>query len=316
MHINTVWPRPRVYSLYAQKNRRRKWLPLALIPLALAGAWFVVPKYVSANNNDALDSSVQSVAATKAEAATATTLPDTPVTTQEPLADARYIELQALVEGWAKKQSKNQQWSVVVQDIANDANRVAVNDRSTYYMASLYKLFITLPLTQKHPLHTWNTTPVKTDTSVKPLSDCVEVMISKSDNPCGEAIGKMVGWNTAAKAAKSRGMTDTVLTSNDLRSSARDVASYMVGLEKGRWFDEATQQSLLGSLSRQKLRSGIPAGCSGCMVWSKTGDLNGAKHDAAIVQTDSSKFVIVVMSNGGSNGQIADVTRLVASKLK
>ncbi len=314
MYSKNAWSRPRDYSIYAQKSRRSKWPLLVIVPAFAAGAWFVLPKHepVSASSVD----SAQSVAVTKSEAEATSEIPDTPAAAQQPLADAHYTELQGLVEGWVKKQPKSQQWSVVVQDVTSDANRVAVNDRSSYYMASIYKLFLTLPLSQKYPLQTWAMTSVKTDAGNRQMNNCVDLMISRSDNPCGEGIGKMVGWVSATKAAKARGMTDTSLSSGDMRTSARDVATYMLGLEQGKWFDTQTQQSLLGSMSRQKLRTGIPAGCSGCSVWNKTGDLSNVKHDSAIVEVGKSKFVLVVMSNGGSFTQIADVTRLVANTLR
>lgn len=317
MYIKKVWPRPRVYSLYPQKSRRPKWLGIAIVPIVLAGAWFVVPSRMPANVAAASDeASAQSVAVTEPETTDAAVLAETPVSTKQPLADARYTQLQQSVEKWTNTQPKSQQWSVVVQDINSDTNRVAVNERSTYYMASLYKLFLTLPLSQKYPLQTWASTSVNTDSGKQNLDTCVKLMISKSDNSCGEGVGQLVGWVATTKAARAKGMTATSLSSTDLRSSARDVSTYMLGLQQHKWFDEPTRQALLTDLSQQTFRSGIPAGCAGCSVWNKTGDLNGAKHDAAIVHVGTSDFVLVVMSNGGSNAQIADVTRLVASSLR
>ncbi len=317
MYISTAWSRPRHYSIYPQKKRSYRWLILAITPVCLAGAWFVVPTHITANPSETLSKdSAQSVAVAKTQSANASTLPETSAASQEPLADSRYAQLQPLLENWIQKQPKSQQWSVVVQDTTSNANRAVVNERSTYYMASIYKLFLTLPLSKKYPFSSWQTTPISTSSGKQLLSDCVDLMITRSDNPCGEGVGEAVGWVSATKAARAQGMSDTSLSSSDLRSSARDIASYMTGLEQGKWFDSAAQKFLMNSLSHQQLRSGIPAGCSGCTVWNKTGDLNGVKHDAAIVHAGNAKFVLVVMSNGGSNTQIADVTRLVSNNLR
>lgn len=315
MYTKIAWQRSRTYSIYPQKHRRYGWLLIALLP-ALAAGWFVLPRHSSAHA--ALTESkttVQSVALTKNEQLTTPQLPDASAADAQPLGTTDYAELRQLVNAWVKRQPTATQWSVVAQDLNNDANRVEVNPRATFYTASLYKLFLTIPLSQKYRFERWQTEHTLQDTGNHTIAECVDAMISKSDNFCGEAIGDTVGWVPTTKVVRSQGMTDTSLSSADLKTSARDVTTFLVGLERGKWFDPVTKRFLENSLGHQAYRAGIPAGCRDCTVLNKTGDLNGVRHDAAIVTHGDAHYVLVIMSSGGSNTQIADLSKLVASKL-
>ena len=64
-------------------------------------------------------------------------------------------------------------------------------------------------------------------------------------------------------------------------------------------------------LKVQTWRKGIPAGCSGCIVYNKTGDLGFVRHDAAIVESPKAKYILAIFTDGASYSEIAQLTQRI-----
>jgi beta-lactamase class A len=215
--------------------------------------------------------------------------------------------LEAQIESWTAKHS-SQQWGIVVQQLSS--GNVSVNYRAMtpFYPASIYKLLLVQSLISKYPYQNWNKTLSSTGTT---LSDCMDRMIRYSDNDCGMALGNMVGWSYANAQLKKAGLTGTDIANIDskLHTTAGDVDLYLNEFYNSP--DSPAKQSILNAMGQQIYRSGIPASSPNCKVYDKIGDLNGYKHDAAIVVCPNTTYSLVVMSQGGSYAQIADVAKLV-----
>ena len=63
-------------------------------------------------------------------------------------------------------------------------------------------------------------------------------------------------------------------------------------------------------MQRNIYRQGIPAGASGSVA-DKVGFLNGLLHDAAIVYSPKGTYALVIMTDGSSWAEIADITRQI-----
>jgi beta-lactamase class A len=224
-----------------------------------------------------------------------------------------YNALEPAVLDWIASQ-KGSEWSVAIQDLDNPNNSLFIDSDKQYYTASLYKLLITLPLVQKAPFENWQLRTLSSAGN-QTYDKCVNRMLALSDNPCGEAVGFFVGWSRAEKSLKNAGLTRTALATSDLRTTAGDMSKFLEGLANGKWFNQQTKEFILNSMANGKYRSGIPAGCEGCRVYNKIGDLKGYLHDAAIVEDGTSRYVLVVLSKGGSYKQIADLTHIISSQL-
>ncbi len=204
---------------------------------------------------------------------------------------------------------------MVVQDLENPDNKVSVNGGTQFEAASLYKLFLTIPLSKQLPFSSWQTTKTLNGQGDHTFEQCVDAMLARSDNPCGEAVGDYLGWSKATQAAKLEGFGGTVLNSTPIRSTASDAAQYLMGLARGDWFDEQTRNFIMTSLAHQKFRDGIPSGCQGCTVFNKTGQLDHVANDAAIIYKGDTHYVLSILSKNGTFQQIADLTNLVNSQL-
>ena len=85
------------------------------------------------------------------------------------------------INDWMKAHPNND-WSVAVSDLAT-SETLSTSDQQ-YAPASLYKILLLPALFDKHDIKEFD----KIKVAGKTLGQCVEIMLTKSDNPCGEAI--------------------------------------------------------------------------------------------------------------------------------
>ena len=304
-----AWLRPGYYYVVGERIHR-EWKRALLVwgAIAIMLVYFVsshlLPKYYQPQFEFTPNAS--------ASPAVSAPQPQNSVASAAP--SAEYQAMQTAVQKWVNQQNKGE-WSVVVQDLNNPVNHVGVNQEKVYFPASIYKLFLTIPMAQKVSFDGWKSQTLNLDQKQTSIHDCVGLMLSKSDNPCGEAIGKYVGWSKTDKIMRANGFNQTSFSTNNLKSSAADTARFLEKLHNKHWFDQTTREYIMSALAGQKYRAGIPSGCVNCTVLNKTGDLNGYLHDAAIVDNGVSKYVIVVFSKDGSYKQISSLSHLVNSHL-
>lgn len=225
------------------------------------------------------------------------------------------VNLQPVLDAWAKDHPK-QQWGIVVKSLDGPAFDARIQPNQQFEAASVYKLFLTLPLFDKVPVERQLSTMITVGGAQRSIADCVDLMLKASDNACGEAIGAYLNWKKVDTAVKKAGYTKTDFASskNSVRTSAADAANFLVAMENG-LFNRPATQTIMHNLLGQKYRSGIPAGCPGCTVANKTGDANNVVHDAGIVTYSKGKYVLVVMSRDGSFKQIAQLTGQLQQKI-
>lgn len=143
------------------------------------------------------------------------------------------------------------------------------------------------------------------------LSKCFDDMIVKSDNACAEALIKKIGAKDLNADIKSIGLVATAFRSDNNVTTANDLARYLTQLEKGTLPIKAENRDrLLGAMKRNVYRQGVPAGASG-QTADKVGFLWGLLHDATIVYSPKGTYVLVVLTDGSSWANIADLTRKI-----
>lgn len=232
-----------------------------------------------------------------------------PVTAPEPIevpdnsADVAAAVKQALSANTASA------WAVSVYDITDGRSLVRINDTTPMDSASLYKLYAALALSKKLDFSKWSSTRVGGHS----VSECVDLMLRISDNPCGEAIAGYVGWNNIDSVAKTAGYSGTV-TRKGVTTTAADTTAFMSDFYQGKLFDPETTTFIATSLAKQKFTAAIPAGC-GCTVMNKTGNDGLVAHDSAIMTINGHTYATTIMSTGGSYGKIANIARSLAAAL-
>lgn len=222
---------------------------------------------------------------------------------EQPKPDTISPRLQAVLDEWAASHAPHK-WAVKIEGLGDSNFSASTNADASFRSASIYKLYLTYALFKKE-------TPKSLQGNAA-LAKCVDLMLRVSDNQCAETVGNYVGWANTDKLISAAGITNTKLAlSAGPISTAADTATLLKGMHSGSLYDAESRQYILDILKAQTWRKGIPAGCAGCTVYNKTGDLGFVRHDAAIVETPQSKYILVVFTDGASYAQIAELTKQI-----
>jgi hypothetical protein len=218
-------------------------------------------------------------------------------------------QINGLLQSWSAAHP-NHSWSVAINSIDGTTFNGGVNQGQIFKTASLYKLLLVDRLfTLYKPA---DLAAVQLDVAGRgktPLDKCVNLMLRVSDNPCGVAVGNLLGWSRTNQSLRQIGLSQTKINdSAGPSSTAADVNTYLVKLAQGSLLSSDAQSYVLSLMQTQRLRAGIPAGCSGCTVANKTGDLGYVRHDAAIVAYSGGRYALTIFTNGASYSQIAQLT--------
>lgn len=155
------------------------------------------------------------------------------------------------------------------------------NANQSFITASTYKLFVAYSALKRVEKGEWKWSD--SVVSGRNLSTCFDDMIVKSDNACAEAMYKKVGYQKVINEARALGLPNTQLASDSQRTSAGDLATFLIKLQnKTIGLKDESRNRLIDAMKRNVYRQGIPAGAGG-VVADKVGFLNGLLHDASIV---------------------------------
>lgn len=281
------------------------WFGKSVIALSVLGlgAYFVAVPMVHDRANNTL-------------ASRASDLANTP-TRLNPIADKppeNIVNLQTVLDEW-QVTHKNERWAVVAKSMSGPIFDARLNSKQQFESASIYKLFLTLPLYEKLPLDKQKTTDLYVAGKTESVAECVDVMLRLSNNECGEALGAYVGWNNINKSLKSNKFNNTNFGNNSIKTSALDTANFLERLSESDMLPNSDRDFILSALAKQKWRDGIPAGCPGCKVANKTGQLNDINHDAGIIRYNGGSYILVIFSEHGSSKEIAELTGKIQQKI-
>lgn len=184
------------------------------------------------------------------------------------------------------------------------------NGNQQFVTASTYKLFVAFSTIKRV-----ETDKMKWDDANiaggRDLAKCFDDMIVKSDNACAEALIKKIGAKDLNADIKSLGLNSSGFRSDNNVTTANDLKNYLTQLETGTMpIKPENRERLLGAMKRNVYRQGVPSGASG-QVADKVGFLWGLLHDATIVYSPKGTYVLVVLTDGSSWANIADLTRKI-----
>ena len=217
------------------------------------------------------------------------------------------VNIQPILDEWVASHP-GQKWGIVAKSLDGPTFEAKINPDRQFESASIYKLFLTLPLFLQIPVEQQGSVNVTVNGGQKSIASCVDLMLRLSNNECGEAIGYFINWKKADELLKRGGFNHTVFNQSDsLKTSPGDTATFLEILNDD-MFNRNAKEVIMRSLREQRFRDGIPAGCPGCITANKTGQIDNVMHDAAIVQYKGGSYVLVIFSENGTFGQIAQLT--------
>lgn len=222
-----------------------------------------------------------------------------------------YAGMQALVEQWDRDYPAR--YGVVVRDLSGRGLSASLHADRDFVTASTFKMFLAYAVL--HKVETGELSlDAATDTGLS-VRACIDEMIVNSTNECALSLFRQVGWDYAHTFIKSQfpatSLKNSASRDNEKHTTPQDEADFMTRLYTGELMNKANTDYLLGLMKRQVWRGGIPKGVPGVTVADKVGFYNGYKHDTAIVYGPKGPYVLTVLTYGGNDAQIAELSRRV-----
>lgn len=151
-----------------------------------------------------------------------------------------------------------------------------------------------------------------------PVQEALKAMVERSDNTSAVALARTLGYGSIDRSLAELGLRATSVNTQELPTTAADMALLMEAIVRGSGLTPALRDEMLGLLSRQETRNGIPARLpAGVRSGNKTGTWQNATHDVGFVEAPSGVYVIAVLSEAGWRWEpIAKVSRAVYEVLE
>lgn len=240
--------------------------------------------------------------------ATAMTAPVAPSLQYDRSYSPTHVGLSALMQFYAESHPGT--YAVALTELSGSYRRATYNGTLPFTTASTYKLFVAYSTLKRVEAGSWHWSDQIQ--GGRDLSTCFDDMIVKSDNACAEALLTKVGYNAITAEARAIGCTSTSFLGNDgIKTTAGDLALLLAMVQSGQVLNQqSSRDRLIGAMKRNVYRQGIPRGVVGTVA-NKVGFLNALLNDAAIVYNPTGTYVLVVMTNGASWANIAELTRQI-----
>lgn len=182
---------------------------------------------------------------------------------------------------------------------------VQINNDGEYIAASLYKLFVAYyAYGQIDEGKISMSTVLSND---RTLDQCLNLMITISDNECGELLGDLFGWANIDTKIHADGFEDTTLNlrntvGGDIVTTPGDIESFFSRLYSGELLSEDHAEHLMDLLLNQEINNRLPPVIpDNISVAHKTGDVYDYIHDAGFIFSRDEDYVFVMMSSDWSD---------------
>lgn len=216
--------------------------------------------------------------------------------------------LQALLSYWDASNAGT--WGIVLKDFKGTIS-ASVNPDRQFLGASVQKLYIAYVVYTK--VDSGEIGMNASTNNGNTVSGCLDLMIVRSDNDCGWALGDMIGWESSDGMLHAKGFTSTSLAYTNRVTTAQDAANYLIQLENGALLSPGNRTALLHKMHNNIYRYAIPAGSSGMAAANKLGVRGAYSHDVAIVYHPKGTYVLSVFTYGSSHADIRELARQIAA---
>jgi beta-lactamase class A len=210
-------------------------------------------------------------------------------------------------------------YGVVVKNLA-DGSGALINPDKVFYAASLFKVAVMYEVFHQRSLGLLSfderllvtpyyagfdlgTLPVEVCQTLS-VGEALGYMMSISDNTSAVLLQDRVGSANINRSLAALGLTKTRLLSDDLPTTAAEMALLMEIIARGQAVDDAASQEMINLLVSEEIDNGLRAGVpEGTLVAHKTGNWSNATHDVGIVYLPAGQagapgatYVIAVLS--------------------
>lgn len=238
-----------------------------------------------------------------------------PVVTK-PVSAKPIVDLQQSLQDWGRAHS-DQKWSVVVRSLDGPTFQASINADDVHSPAGIYKLYMVLPLFTQMSYDKQQQTVVTVNGVKRPVAKCVDLMIRIADNSCGAAVGGKLDVYKANTQFKQVGMSHTSFSGGNVANLSTTVtdAATLLSQINGSLLDSNSQKLVMDAMRNQIFRSGLPAGCPGCVMADSSGFSAGSVYDVAVVNYSQGKYVIAAFGDGGGFEELAQLGGIVHQRV-
>lgn len=207
-------------------------------------------------------------------------------------ASSKHIEIGNIISKHAEK--INGDISIYYKNLTTDET-ILIDSEKTYYMASLYKVILSLFILDKIKNENLKLTD-KVGTSSATIETGLNKIITESNNEYAEELAKEYGWeNIQAKMKEKLGAEFSFST--NLETSVKSIGILFEDIALSLKIPQSESSYLLALLKDQKKTSKLPKYLpANIYSHNKTGELDGFSHDAGIFYTPKANYILVFMS--------------------
>ncbi len=158
---------------------------------------------------------------------------------------------------------------------------------------------------------------VSVNDSTETIDQCLDKMLTISDNDCGVALGELYGWKNLDAMLLRFGYTHTIMNNYDAKgavnsekqTTANDVAKLLTRLYKGQLVSEDSTASFVNYLKNDEISYMLPSGFpEGTVIAHKVGYLDDYQNDAGIVYSANKNILVVMFTKGWQTNPTSEVS--------
>jgi beta-lactamase class A len=193
---------------------------------------------------------------------------------------------------------------------------VTIDADKQYYMASLYKVILTLYI-----LDQVKSGKVSLSSTIDgiTLENALNKIITESNNEYAQSLAEKYGWfNIEAAMKKKLGIDFTF--DEDLKTNVKNIGALFEDIALSLKITDTQSQYLLTLLNEQTKTSKLPKYLpKNIYSHNKTGEFENYSHDAGIFYTPKANYILVFMSKtqfpGNTDEQMALMSKEIYTKL-
>ncbi len=188
---------------------------------------------------------------------------------------------------------------------------VITNGDQTYYMASLYKVILTLFILDKVQQGETRLT--------EELANALDKIITESNNEYAEGLAESYGWETIESTMSAK-LGISFHFDKNLSTTVPDMGALFEDIALSLSVNDEESKYLLDLLGGQTRLSKLPKYLpKNILSHNKTGEYEEYSHDAAIFYTPKANYILVFMSKtknpGVTNEQMAKMSKEIYEAL-
>jgi beta-lactamase class A len=199
-------------------------------------------------------------------------------------------------------------YGVSLHEISGKRRNASYQGSTQYTTASTYKLFVAYSTLLRIESGAWHWSDQVN--GGRDLTKCFDDMIELSDNDCAVALLKRIGYQAITDEAHAMGAVNTsFLVSDDIKSTPEDESLLLALLATGQILTQQSSRDIwINAMKEDVYQQGIPAGVPSLVVANKVGFLDDWLNDAGIIYSPAGTYVLVIMTQDASWGNIAGLT--------